>query len=312
MKSRNTLLLTAWLAVVALALGACSDDSTTPEDNGTDTTPPVIVSTSPPNGAIRVATNAAVLVTFNEDMAAASATGQVTLSSGGNPTITWQDSRTFSVTHSEPWAEGTRVTVTIGTGLTDAAGNALLSGYAFSFFTETSALVLVAHEPASNGTNVNRSASVRLQFSLTPDQGSIASQVTITDPLAKALHPFSVGDGGGNGWVVLDPMDDLPASTLITVTVGAGVYVQGSPLNTLGETVVFQFTTGVDLDTTPPFIVSVSPVSGATNVPADVGAFVISFSEPIDPVTFERRRSTWSSSSSSTTSSPSGPPTTPC
>lgn len=280
MTSLRTLVLTALTSVFALALGACSSSTTPPEDTP-DTTAPVVSSSIPSNGQVGVPTNALITVSFNEAMAPASATGQVTLSSGGIATVNWLTDRSFTVSHSQPWAEGVPVSVTLGVGLTDAAGNALAAPYVFSFFTETSALLLVASDPADNATAVSRSASVRLQFSLQVDQTSLESGVTISEAGGKVGIPFTVSGGSGN-WYTLDPTVTLPASTLITVTIGATVHVQGSPLNTLGSAVVRRFTTGVDVDTTPPTIVSVSPANGTTNVPADVGAMVIRFSEAIE------------------------------
>lgn len=280
MTSRKMLILFAWLAVVGLALGACSDSSTTPEDPDTDTTAPLVQGTTPSTGQTGVATNAGITVNFNEDMDQSTATGQVTLSSGGAATITWVTERSFTVAHASLWAEGTQVTVTVGTGLTDVAGNGLAAAHVFSFFTETSQLLVLDEEPADGATNVNRSGSVRLQFSLPVDEASLAAGVVITDNLAKTTYPFSVSSGSNN-WYTLDPDGNLPSGALITVQVAGTVHVQGSPLNTLGTPHSFQFTTGVEVDTTPPTILSISPADGTTNVAPDVGAFVITFSEPI-------------------------------
>ena len=285
MRPRYPLVLTALLAVSALALGACSSSTTPPEDIP-DTTAPLVTSTNPANGQVGVPTNALITVTFNEAMAQATATGQVTLSSGGIATVNWVNDRSFTISHSLVWAEGATVTVTLGVGLTDAAGNALAAPYVFSFFTETSALLLVATDPVDNATGVSRSSSVRLQFSLPVDQTSLQGGVTLTDPTTKTSYPFTV-NGGDNNWYTLDPTGNLPAATLMTVTIGATVHVQGSPLNTLGNAVVRHFTTGVEVDTTPPTIVSVSPANGTTNVPANVGALVVRFSEAIETNTLE-------------------------
>jgi hypothetical protein len=148
---------------VTHALGACSE-STTPEDidTGTDTTAPLIVDTTPRSDELQVATDSAISIVFNEAMAPATATGQVTLSSGGAPALDWLDGRTLSVQHGTPWAEGVQVTVTIGAGLADVAGNALASPATFSFFTETSALLFVTSLTAGGAVDINRSANVQL------------------------------------------------------------------------------------------------------------------------------------------------------
>jgi hypothetical protein len=251
MTPRKLPVLTASLIVVALACGACSE-STTPADDTGDTTAPVVSATTPANGAVQVAVDATVSITFNEDMDAATATGQVTLSAGGPPTLNWRNNRTCDLTHSPGWAPGVRVTVTVGRGLKDKAGNALAAPFSFSFFTQTPALLLVATEPTGDATGVSRSADLRLQFTQTPDLTSLIDHVVISDGLTKAVYPFTATGGGGYGWATLDPAGDLPAATLITVQVGAGVHEIGAPQNLLGGTITFQFTTGVDLDATPP------------------------------------------------------------
>ncbi len=250
MRARYPLVLAAMLAVVALALAGCgSADS--PGDNTPDTTPPLVAGTTPADGAAGVLTNAFITVIFNEDMAPASATGQVVLTGGGSATTTWQDLRTVVITHSSTWTEGVQVTVTLGTGLTDAAGNPLAAPYQFSFFTDTTALLLIATDPLEGATGVHRSASLGLRFSRPADLTSVADQVTIAGPGGSATYPFSVSSGGANNWVLIDPTDDLPASTAFTVTVGAAVHAIGSPSTTLGTPRVFHFTTGVVVDAAP-------------------------------------------------------------
>lgn len=287
MTIRKLMLLLAALAVVALALGACSDSSTTPEDNDTDTTAPLVASTTPSSGQVDVASYANITVTFNEAMDQASLTGQVTVSPGGAGAITWLTDRQASIANPGGWAEGVEVTVTVGTGAADLAGNHLASAHVFSFFVETSELTLLDTEPAEGATGVNRSAGIRLQFSHDVDQSSLAANTTIADAVTKATYPFTVVSGGSNNWYTLDPTANLPAGANLVVTVGAAVAAAGNPSNTLGAAETLHFTTGVDVDTTPPTIVSFLPADGATGVAEDVGMLVITFSEAINPDSFE-------------------------
>lgn len=286
MTLRKSMILLAWLAVLALALGACSDSSTTPDDDDTDTTAPLVAGTSPSAGQISVAPDATVTVTFSEPIAQASLAGQVTVSPGGAGAADWQTDRQVSIAHTTAWAQGAQVTVTLGTGITDLAGNHLATPHVFSFFVQTNELLLLGHEPAAGATGVSRSANVRLQFSRPVDTPSLLSNTTIADAVTKATYPFGVSQGPNN-WYTLDPTANLPAGATLVVTVGAAVAAAGDPSTTLGEAATFQFTTGVEVDTTPPTIVSFSPADGSQNVPRDVGLLVITFSEPIDPVTFE-------------------------
>lgn len=287
MTSRKSTILIAWLAVVALALGACSESSNTPVDPDTDTTAPLVASTFPSAGQVDIASYANINVTFNEAMDQASCTGQVTVTPGGAGAITWLTDRQMSIANSGGWSEGQQVQVSLGTGIRDLAGNPLAAAHQFSFFVESTALLMLSTEPAEAETGVNRSASVRVQFTHSIDESSLLANTTITDATAKVTYPFTVSSGGGNNWYTLDPTGNLPAGTPITVTMGAAICQSGNQGNTLGSQQVLHFTTGVDIDTTPPTIVSFSPADGATNVATDVGMLSITFSEPVDPATFE-------------------------
>jgi methionine-rich copper-binding protein CopC len=286
MTQRKSMILLAWLAVLALALGACSDNSTTPDDSNTDTTAPLVAGTSPSAGQINVAANATITVTFNEAINQASLAGQVTVAPGGAGAITWLTDRQVNIANAAGWAQGVQVTVTLGAGITDLAGNHLAAPHAFSFFVETNELLLLATEPAAGATGVSRSVNVRLQFSRQVDATSLATHTTIADPVSKATYPYVVV-AGDNNWYTLDPTANLPAGATLVVTVGAAVAAAGSPATTLGTPATFQFTTGVEVDTTPPTIVAVNPANGSQNVPRDVGMIVITFSEPVNPGTFE-------------------------
>lgn len=286
MTIRKSMILLAWLAVLALALGACSESSTTPEEDDTDTTAPLVAGTTPSQGQVNVASYATITVTFNEAINQATCAGQVTVSPGAAGALTWLSDRQVSIGNPSGWAEGVQVTVTLGTGICDLAGNHLAGPHVFSFFVESNDLLLLDTEPAEGVTGVNRSASIRLQFSHEVDVSSLTSNTTIADDVGKTGYPYTVSDGSNN-WYTLDPVADLPAGTALRVTVGAGVAAAGNPSNTLEAAQTLRFTTGTDVDTTPPTIVSFLPADGATNLPTDLGMLVITFSEPIDPDTFE-------------------------
>lgn len=138
MKIARNLTVLLLLALLALLASCSSDDTTTPAE---DTTAPVVVQVDPAQAETNVAVGEDVTVAFNEDMAAGSAAGNVTLSHGAITDQTWLDDKTLEIEHSD-WPEGTEVTVTVGTGLTDVAGNALAQAFAWSFWTFTNDVIL--------------------------------------------------------------------------------------------------------------------------------------------------------------------------
>ncbi|MFO7607868.1 MAG: Ig-like domain-containing protein [Candidatus Krumholzibacteriia bacterium] len=272
------------LIVLAALLAACSDDDgpTTPTITR-DTTAPQVVGAYPDPGDVGVSLDDSVFVLFNEAMDPDSADGAITMSAGTVSGFTWSSDRRLAVGHTD-WPEGTEITVTVGTALQDTAGNALAAAHVFSFWTWTDALLLLSTTPADGATDVNRDAGIELVFSQDLSATNLASHVTISDIVTKAVFPFTV-DRLDDGRFLLDPLDTLPASTTLFVTVAAGLQAYGGA--TLAATRTVQFTTGLDIDGTPPEIVAFDPADGSTAVPSDQGYLRITFSEPVDPDSIE-------------------------
>lgn len=280
--SRNrTLMLIVLTALLTIGLVACSsDDDPVNPGGGGDTTAPQVAGIDPNNGETGVSQNEDIVVTFSEAMDPATAAGHVTLSAGTVTNLSWDDDRNLRVEHSA-WAEGVEVMVTLATGFADAAGNNLASTFTSSFWTFSSSLQVLETNPANGATGINRSSNIQILFSSEVNEASVSANTSITSGVVKVDHAFTVASD--NSAVTLAITDQLPASTEITVTIGANVSAQQG--GTLGEAYVFSFTTGVDVDTTPPTIVSVSPAIGATVAP-NAGIFQVTFSEPIDPNSF--------------------------
>ncbi|WP_240669966.1 PQQ-dependent sugar dehydrogenase [Actinoplanes solisilvae] len=108
---------------------------------GTDTTAPTVSSTSPAGGTTGVAVNTPITVRFSEDMTASTITAaNLELRGPGstlvNRTVTYdQVAQAATITPSAALAASTPYTVTVKTGVTDAAGNALAANHQFSFTT---------------------------------------------------------------------------------------------------------------------------------------------------------------------------------
>jgi len=265
-------------------LSACGDDDDTTGPDDQDTTAPEVLVISPADGAIGVAVAAPVSIAFNEAMDPDSADGGVTLSSGQITGMSWTDAQTLVVMHTA-WAEGATVTMTVGTGLADAAGNALAAARSSTFYTQSSDLVFVASNPADGAVDVNRSLNIQLLFSAAMDLASLETAVTITDD-TRAEVPFTVS-AGADLWVVLDPTGDLAAASEITVSVSTDA--RDLSARNLAAAATLAFTTGADIDDEPPTILGVVPADGST-IPDDTSALQITFSEPVDPATFDPLR----------------------
>lgn len=216
-----------------------------------------------------------VRIVFSEAMDPATATGNVTLSSGAVSGLSWFDARTLLIDHAD-WGNGELVTVTAGTGLTDLSGTGLAAPFAWSFRTWTNDVILESSLPADGAVDVATNPQIQLRFSHGMNRTTLINALSVTSP-DKYNHSFIV-DGEGEDWS-LALGAPLPANTVITVTITTAAQAQdGTPL--AAET-SFSFTTGTDIDTTPPELVSVAPVDGAT-IPAGTSFLQLTFSEPVD------------------------------
>lgn len=137
-------------ALVAIAIGLISGCSSGDGDGGDDggptqgpdVTPPEVTATSPSDGAVGVQPDAVVTVTFSEAVTRSTQAGSaIELAPDPGGELALAD-RVVSFTPSADLVRGQTYTVTVGTGFTDLAGNALAAPHTFSFSTEEPDIVL--------------------------------------------------------------------------------------------------------------------------------------------------------------------------
>ena len=171
MNARNVLAILNLSALLAACSGGSTNTVTVPAP---DTTPPLVLATTPASGGTGIATNASVQAVFSETMKLASlTTANVTLSASGTSvsgTLTVSgDQRNASFAPSSALAPNTVYTATITTGAQDAAGNGLAADYSWSFTTgaapDTTAPAVTATNPPSNATGVGLASALAVTFS---------------------------------------------------------------------------------------------------------------------------------------------------
>ncbi|MBD3221485.1 hypothetical protein GF314_09600 [bacterium] len=282
------LMLIALLSVGLLAGCSDDDDSDDPAGpgggGGEDTTAPEVISFAPTSGETGVAADESIVITFSEAMDPATADGEITLSTGAVTDLTWTDDRTVSVDHAA-WSEGAEVTVTVGTGIADTAGNPLETARSVTFYVASTDLVFLGSDPEDGAVDVNRSTIVTLLFSDEMNLDTFDGAVTLTDEAQTDLA-FQLHEGDGS-LVIVDPDEDLPADETISLTVAATV--QDFAGRSLDAPVSVSFTTGQDVDTTPPSIVGFEPASGQEIDPGTT-YLRITFSEGVIPDSVTPRR----------------------
>jgi len=275
MKKSPRRVLAALLAIAAMTgCFSCSDDG---GDGDNQPTVPVVVSVSPADDAVNVPPDAESLVTFNVAMNAANVEAATALSDQTRGDVAfeavWVTDKLLRVDPDEQLTLDMVYTLTIGTSAESDDGEPLAAVFTSSFTTIPDHPVVLSTYPANGATGVPRNATVVVEFSMLMDNASTYA--------AFGIAPFVTPDIEFDGIVMeVQFTDGLAASTTYTVTIDGSAAAEG-PGETMGEDYVFSFTTGAAEDNTPPSILSYSPANGATGVNPEVGAIVITFSEPI-------------------------------
>jgi Bacterial Ig-like domain len=257
-----------------------------------DNVPPTVLSVSPVSGATSVAVTAPVNITFSEAMDAATITaaGNVTIKTTATltnvtGTVTYNAATnvaTFTPTGS--LAFGTGYTLTVTTGVKDLAGNAMASPFTSTFTTaaapDTTPPTVVSTVPINGATNVPINTTVTATFSEAMDSASVATGGAFT--LKATLGASVTGTVTYNTVThiaTFTPSSSLSNNTGYTATITTGVKDLAG--NAMVTNKVFAFTTIAD--TTPPTVLSTSPVNGTTvPIPSVV---TVTFSEAMDAAT---------------------------
>lgn len=238
-----------------------------------DLVPPVVTTVAPANGSGAAAITTALTVTFNEDMQAASVgTGTFELRGPGNTlvpaTVTYNAAnRTATLTPSASLAYSTGYTATVKSGTAgakDAAGNALVTDYVWSFNTVADLVPPQVNSitPANGANSVAVSTTVSIVFSEAMANASISSGSIELRDASSALVNAAVSYNAGTRTATLTPTASLVNATVYTVIVKSGTAgVKDAAGNALASDYIAYFTTLSN---------SVSLFSAAT-VPATFG-----------------------------------------
>ena len=274
------------LLAPVLLLSACGSDDPAdpggqnPPDQG-DTQAPIVAEFTPETGEIVIPLDATLEIRFSEPMLTSSAQGNITLSAGSITGMTWEGNDTRLSLTVSGWAEGQEVTLDVGTGLKDVAGNNLPRAFSTRFFTRSADPVLLEIQLHAETDAVSRSVIPWFQFSEAMDRDSIYNAMTISDGSAvRSVPAYQFGSYGSNHTLFrltfLEPLDPL---TTYTIDIGTAAMTEDG--QHLAEAVHVVFTTTADADETGPEILSSFPPDGAV-VPRDLDRMTITFSEPVN------------------------------
>ncbi|MDK9699911.1 MAG: Ig-like domain-containing protein [bacterium] len=251
-----------------------------------DITPPVVNSTVPLNNATGVSLGGNLAATFSEAMDPLTiTTATMTLRQGTTsvPGTVSYNGVTASFNPTASLAASTLYTATVTNGVSDLAGNAMVSNYVWTFTTGTAPDVtpptVVSTVPISNATGVSLSGNLAVTFSEALDPTTINTTTMTLRHGTTSVTGTVTYNGVTAGF---NPTVNLLASTLYTATITTGVRdMAGNPMV---SSYVWTFTTGTAPDITPPTVISSVPVNAATGVTLG-GNLSATFSEAMNPLT---------------------------
>jgi hypothetical protein len=185
-----------------------------------DTTPPIVSSSNPANGATGVARTVAPTVTFNEAMKAATINGStIVLTASGVPvsgTVTYDEtSRTATFTPSSQLSFATSYALTVTTGAQDIAGNALASQFVATFATvpnpdTTKPTVIDISPPALRDPQLENRSFVEVTFSEPMNPNTLTtSSFTVRSNQTGNLVPGAVSYNGATNTARFTPSSPL-------------------------------------------------------------------------------------------------------
>ena len=173
-------------------------------------------------------------------------------------------------------------------GVEDLAGNDLATNIFSSFTTvaaDTTPPTVVSVTPVGASTGVATSTPVTVTFSEALNAATVsASTFVLRDP-NNNIVPATISYSTATKTVTLTPTSPLANGTMYMLTiVGGSSGVKDLAGNPLATNIFSSFTTvaAAPPDTTPPTVVSVSPLGASTGVAIN-SPVIVTFSEPLNP-----------------------------
>lgn len=240
---------------------------------------PIVIATSPVNGATFVSLGKVITVTFNEQMNPATITQASLIISGLTPisgTISYSGN-TATFTPAAPLTANTTYTGRVTTAVKDVNGNAMQADYTWSFSTgSTLAPLVVSTDPVNNATGVFLNKIITAKFNLPMDPVSINS-TTFTIQKGGLLIAGTVTYTDTTA--TFTPAVDLSPNTVYNCIITTGV--KSASGISMAADYPWTFTTGAIVG---PNVISTDPVNNATAVPLNK-TLTATFSMPMDPLT---------------------------
>jgi len=251
-----------------------------------DLTAPTVTAMSPGEDNFGIATNSKLTATFSEAMVpAAINTANFRLALGDDislpGTVSYDAANRIAVfTPAGGLLPGTRYTATVITGITDPAGNPLMSDFAWCFTTGADAdfidpsVASTIPANAASGVPVNRKVSATFSEEM--------NSLTLTPANFRVTGPAGAVSGKVTylgGTAVFAPTNGLASNTTYTTTITAGAR---DLAGNAAQPMAWSFATGASADATPPGVISTDPAGSNVAIGSTIN---VSFNEPMNPAT---------------------------
>jgi type IV pilus assembly protein PilY1 len=268
------------LGSVVAAQAAPTIDWTTPANNATDVDP--------------TALDTIIVHFLDNDMDADSFTGvhagRISVNNNADYSVSMEDHHYIGdrilINLNTHLKYSTTYTVTISKRVQNNSGIKMGTTYTFKFTTmakpstDTTPPTVSSTSPLSNAVDVAITSAIGITFSEVMKESTItSSNITLTAGATSISGTVSFDTAATGKIATFTPSSPLSSYTTYTVTVSTGV--TDSAGNPMQNPYSWTFRT-MSTDSTPPTVISVTPVSGATGV--DTGTTIKAiFSESMDP-----------------------------
>lgn len=231
--------------------------------------PPRVVETDPVDGAVDIALDAPISITFATLMDTASVEAQLRLRPTFPHDLRWSG-RLLEILPTEPLRTGTTYEVSIQAAASDIAGVALGETARLAFRTVASAMAARTLVPSDGIDGVSTWTPVAIVFDRPIDPASVSSDLlTLTPAVAGDLSVARLPedpdtDDGGGSLLVFTPSGPLPPNTTFSVELAPGIAGAGG--GAIATPIAWSFTTGVPVSEISNQITFISDRGGIANV----------------------------------------------
>ncbi len=236
--------------------------------------PPVVLRTTPADGADSVALDGTIDLFFDRLMDTASVETAITIEPAAAIRLSWRGS-VVTVSLGPGLAPGTTYTVRVGSDATDTGGSRLGAPFQITFTTVGSGLGIEAAIPADGVAGIGIGSPIAIRFDGLIDPDSIVGAIHVTPAVDGTIRLVNLGGDGtgldaataveGANTLVLVPSGALAEHTTYTVTLDPVVARSGDATAvTIGRT--WSFTTGAPTASAQNQVGFLSARSGVRNV----------------------------------------------